>query len=69
MTATTGLAGFLRQFKELMKGRDTLEYRIKGRLVTGNFGGIDFDQTGDVGMPKGPGEPAGGSRTPPTEKF
>jgi len=69
VTATTGLAGFLRQFKELMKGRDTLEYRIKGRLVTGNFGGIDFDQTGEVGMPKGQGEPAGGSRTPPTEKF
>ena len=66
VTATTGLGGLLRQFKAF-KGREKVDYRISGRLVTGNFGGIDFDQTGEVELPKGLGE-AGGAKGP-AEKF
>ena len=44
-----GIAGLvMRQFKNLGKGLDKLEYRLKGRLVTGNFGGYDFDQKGEL---------------------
>ena len=47
--ATAGIAGLvMRQFKNLGKGLDKLEYRLKGRLVTGNFGGYDFDQKGEL---------------------
>ncbi|WP_374246872.1 LEA type 2 family protein [Zoogloea sp.] len=47
--ATAGLAGLaMRQFKNLGKGVDKLEYRLKGQLVTGNFGGYDFDQKGEL---------------------
>ncbi len=66
VTATTGLGGLLRQLKAF-KGREKVDYRISGRLVTGNFGGIDFDQTGEVELPKGLGE-AGGAKSP-AEKF
>ena len=66
VTATTGLGGLLRQFKAF-KGREKVDYRISGRLVTGNFGGIDFDQTGEVELPKGLGEAGGGKG--PVEKF
>ena len=66
VTATTGLGGLLRQFKAF-KGREKVDYRISGRLVTGSFGGIDFDQTGEVELPKGLGEAGGGKS--PTEKF
>ena len=66
VTATTGLGGLLRQLKAF-KGREKVDYRISGRLVTGNFGGIDFDQTGEVELPKGLGE-AGGAKGP-AEKF
>ena len=44
-----GIAGLvMRQSKNLGKGLDKLEYRLKGRLVTGNFGGYDFDQKGEL---------------------
>lgn len=47
--ATAGIAGLvMRQFKNLGKGLDKLEYRLKGRLVSGNFGGYDFDQKGEL---------------------
>ena len=59
VTATTGLGGLLRQLKAF-KGREKVDYRISGRLVTGNFGGIDFDQTGEVELPKDLGEAGGG---------
>lgn len=70
VTATTGLGGLLRQWKALGKGRDKVDYRLSGRLVTGNFGGIDFDQTGEVELPKGlaEGASAGGGKGP-VEKF
>jgi len=69
VTATTSLARLLRQFRELAKMRDKVEYRLRGRLVTGNFGGFDFDQTGEVGVPKGFGETGRRESTPPTERF
>lgn len=66
VTATTDLGGLLRQLKAF-KGREKVDYRISGRLVTGSFGGIDFDQTGEVELPKGLGEAGGGKG--PAEKF
>lgn len=69
VTATTGLASLLRQFRELGKLRDKVEYRLRGRLVTGNFGGFDFDETGEVGMPKGVGGAGRRETAPPTERF
>ncbi len=68
VTATTGLGGLLRQFKAF-KGREKVDYRISGRLVTGSFGGIDFDQTGEVELPKGLGEAGGTGGKSPAEKF
>ncbi|MDD3329382.1 MAG: LEA type 2 family protein [Zoogloea sp.] len=68
VTATTGLGGLLRQLKAF-KGREKVDYRISGRLVTGNFGGIDFDQTGEVELPKGLGDAAGTGGKGPAEKF
>lgn len=52
VTATTGLDKLLRQFSELGRGRDKVDYRIRGRLVTGNLGGFDFDKSGEVAFPK-----------------
>lgn len=69
VTATTSLPRLLRQFRELSKMRDKVEYRLRGRLVTGNFGGFDFDQTGEVGVPKGFGEAGRRESAPPTERF
>jgi len=69
VTATTGLASLMRQFRELAKGRDRVDYRVRGRLVTGNFGGFDFDETGQVGMPKGFGEVPRREQVPPVEQF
>ncbi|MCK6395895.1 LEA type 2 family protein [Zoogloea sp.] len=69
VTATTSLPRLLRQFRELAKMRDKVEYRLRGRLVTGNFGGFDFDQTGEVGLPKGFGEAGRRESAPPTERF
>ena len=68
VTATTGLGGLLRQLKAF-KGREKVDYRISGRLVTGSFGGIDFDQTGEVELPKGLGEAGGTGGKSPAEKF
>ncbi len=69
VTATTSLPRLLRQFRELSKMRDKVEYRLRGRLVTGSFGGFDFDQTGEVGVPKGFGETGRRDSAPPTERF
>ncbi|RTL35344.1 MAG: hypothetical protein EKK49_07530 [Rhodocyclaceae bacterium] len=63
VTATTGLDKLLRQFGELGRGRDRVDYRIRGRLVTGNLGGFDFDKSGEVAFPK----ILGGSNGPKTE--
>lgn len=70
VVATTGLGGILRQLNAFRDGRDKVDYRLRGRLVTGNFGGIDFDQQGEVALPRGLSDlgkgtaPSGG-----TERF
>ncbi|MBU2053782.1 MAG: LEA type 2 family protein [Proteobacteria bacterium] len=47
VTAVSGLGGILRQIKELRHpNRDSVSYRIKGRLMTGSFGSLDFDENG-----------------------
>lgn len=72
VNATAGLSGLLRQFKALGKGRETFEYRLKGRLVTGAYGDFDFDRHGELDAMKalrdGVGGPGGGTRAP-SEKF
>lgn len=50
VTVSTGLNAWLKQLGELGKGRDKADYRIRGRLVTGNFGGFDFDRRGQVDL-------------------
>ncbi len=67
VTATTGLAGFLRQFRGLGKGGEKIGYRLKGRLVTGSHGDLDFDKTGEVDAFKTLREPGGGRSSP--ERF
>ena len=69
VTATTGLASFLRQFRDLRKIQDRVEYRLKGRLVTGRFGGINFDRTGQVSLSGVLGDGGGRGDAPPAEKF
>ncbi len=66
--ATAGLAGLvLRQFKNLGRGLDKLEYRLQGRLVSGSFGAYDFDQRGELDPARliRDGRPA----KPPSEQF
>jgi LEA14-like dessication related protein len=53
VTAVSGFTGILRQINEASRGsRDAMSYRIKGRLVTGSFGGINFDESGKLGLPR-----------------
>ena len=71
VTATTGL-GCLRcaSSGSWPSCATKAEYRLlHGRLVTGNFGGFDFDETGEVGLPKGFGEARGGSRVRQWRSF
>ena len=68
VSATAGLAGLLRQFKGLAKGGEKLNYRLKGRLVTGSHGDLDFDKSGEVDALKALREPGSGQR-PQVEKF
>jgi len=50
--AVSSLAGLLRQLDEgLRGGRQGVTYRIWGRLFTGTFGTLDFDQGGKLEMP------------------
>lgn len=69
VNATTSLLSLLKQLKGLGKSAagETLAYRLKGRLVTGSFGGFDFDQSGQLDAGKALGEPDGGR--PKSEKF
>jgi LEA14-like dessication related protein len=55
--AVSSLGSLLRQFDELGKGgREAIDYRIKGRLVTGSFGSLPFEHRGEVRLPRLPGE-------------
>ena len=68
VNATTGLAGLLRQFRNLGKGGETIPYRLKGRLVTGSYGDLDFDRSGEVDALKFLKDGARPGR-PPSESF
>lgn len=71
VTATTGLKGLLRQFGALLKGRDKLDYRIRGRLLITDLGGFDFDKSGELDLQKqlgGKGK-VEGEALPQVEKF
>lgn len=50
--ATSNLAAFMRQLRELQKGgRAGLDYRIKGNLRVSGYGALPFDQAGEVAFP------------------
>ncbi|MBS1136863.1 MAG: Water Stress and Hypersensitive response domain protein [Proteobacteria bacterium] len=56
--AVSNLASVLRQISELSKGgREGVDYRIHGRLATGNFGSVPFESKGELRLPRLPGEP------------
>ncbi|MCK7492684.1 MAG: LEA type 2 family protein [Comamonadaceae bacterium] len=47
--AVSNLASVLRQISELSKGgREGIDYRIHGRLATGNFGSVPFESKGEL---------------------
>ena len=50
VTATTGLMDVLNQLRQFQKAPEAVPYRLKGRLVTGRFGSIDFDRSGEVSL-------------------
>lgn len=50
VTATTGLMDVLNQLRQFQKAPESVPYRLKGRLVTGHFGSIDFDRRGEVSL-------------------
>jgi LEA14-like dessication related protein len=52
VTATSDLSGFIRQINELRKGHlNAISYHIKGRLITGSFSDLEFENSGTIGMP------------------
>jgi LEA14-like dessication related protein len=51
VTAVSGFTGILRQINEASRGtRDAMSYRIKGRLVTNSYGGLNFDESGKLDL-------------------
>lgn len=57
--AVTGLAGMLRQFRELQKGgREVIDYRLSGKLMLESGGSVPFEQRGEVPLPSLFGDPA-----------
>lgn len=58
--AVSNLASVLRQITELSKGgREGIDYRIHGRLATGDFGSVPFESKGELRLPRLPGEQRG----------
>ena len=52
VTAISDLSGILRQLNELRKGNlSAVSYFIKGRLVTGSFAALHFENSGMIEMP------------------
>jgi LEA14-like dessication related protein len=49
--ATSNLAAFLQQWRELGSGRDGLAYRIRGSLRVSGYGAVPFDHKGEVSLP------------------
>jgi hypothetical protein len=53
VSAVSTLHSLLGQAKELIYGKEkAIAYRVKGRLFTGSFGALDFDEGGKLEMPK-----------------
>ncbi len=58
--AVSNLASVLRQISELSKGgREGIDYRIHGRLATGDFGSVPFESKGELRLPRLPAEQRG----------
>ena len=52
VTAVSDLSGILRQLNELRKDNlSAVSYLIKGRLVTGSFADLNFENSGMIEMP------------------
>lgn len=62
--ASSSLASFLRQWRELEKaGRTGLDYRVKGHLQVSGYGALPFDYRDEITFPTLP--PAGGGTPSP----
>lgn len=60
--AVSNIAGIFRQITDLAKSeREVIAYRLSGRLHGPAFGGLPFDHTGEIALPK----PAGPQRRGP----
>jgi LEA14-like dessication related protein len=52
ITAVSDLSGFIRQINELRKGNlDSIPYHIEGRLISGSFPDLNFENSGMIGIP------------------
>ena len=52
VVAVSDLTGFIRQLNDLLKGKlDSISYSIKGRLISGSFPDLEFENSGMIGMP------------------
>lgn len=55
VTVVSGLQGIVRQINALASGgRESLTYRVKGRLGSGMFGGVPFESKGELKFPSAP---------------
>ena len=48
VNVVSGLSGILRQVNELRSGRETMTYRLSGRLAGGAFGSVPFETQGEL---------------------
>lgn len=48
VNVVSGLSGILRQVNELRSGRESMTYRLSGRVATGTFGTVPFETKGEL---------------------
>jgi LEA14-like dessication related protein len=48
VNVVSGLSGILRQVNALRSGRETMTYRLTGRLAGGAFGSVPFETQGEL---------------------
>lgn len=53
VNVVSGLAGVLRQIREVQAGREKVAYRLSGRLSAGPLGTVPFDTKGELRLPRG----------------
>jgi len=56
VNVVSGLSGILRQVNELRSGRESMTYRLSGRLAGGPFGTVPFETKGELKLPGAAGK-------------